>query len=370
MSSRHRSSVAQTSSSRLSGTQAVRNTAQLPPYQKPSYPLTQKAQIKLNSIHNATSITKLRDRHVKVQKDIEQSAGAINDALRERQERTKKRRIRLENQGEEDDESGEQELEELRRQVEEATRKLEAGMRNVIDGTVQIDRMQESLQWLRQHAAAEAQREYDTQMSQRQTQSQNRKRRSENNSDEEMDEEEDQDDEISSPGPTPLNVGAIALTGPTELYATRLQNKKDQYFTTSHLTRYADNNAYIGFKRMVHDAYYGDDGPPLPRKETWFNESGEPAPGITATQNRDDSDDDIAIERATISTKCPLTLLEFQNPVTSTICPHSFEEEAIMNMIRKSNSFLGSGPRRERTVQCPVPGCEQVRTSLLFSYLN
>lgn len=56
--------------------------------------------------------------------------------------------------------------------------------------------------------------------------------------------------------------------------------------------------------------------------------------------------------------KCPLTLLPFRDPVTSTKCPHSFEREAIHDMIARSNFQIppppNRGGRRIRAVKCPV----------------
>lgn len=75
--------------------------------------------------------------------------------------------------------------------------------------------------------------------------------------------------------------------------------------------------------------------------------------------------DDIAIERERISLKCPLTLLPFRDPVTSTKCPHSFEREAIEGMIASSATTApapaGSRARRVRSVKCPV--CSEVLTA-------
>lgn len=74
--------------------------------------------------------------------------------------------------------------------------------------------------------------------------------------------------------------------------------------------------------------------------------------------------DDIAIQRERISLKCPLTLLPFQDPVTSTKCPHSFEREAIMDMISRSGRYAPDANRpgrRLRAVKCPV--CSNLLTS-------
>lgn len=120
---------------------------------------------------------------------------------------------------------------------------------------------------------------------------------------------------------------------------------------------------------MVHDSKFpGDDVPPLPHSSTWFEHMEDTnarsgAPARTRNQNRGlspaGSDDDIAIERERISLKCPLTLIPYVDPVTSTKCPHSFEREAIMDMIKSSPTTIAPpasrrGQRRVHVVKCPV----------------
>jgi hypothetical protein len=62
-------------------------------------------------------------------------------------------------------------------------------------------------------------------------------------------------------------------------------------------------------------------------------------PGITSRDQRvgvgaeEDRDNDIAIARERISIKCPLTLQEFKDPVTSKKYPHTFKKLAILNII-------------------------------------
>jgi hypothetical protein len=74
--------------------------------------------------------------------------------------------------------------------------------------------------------------------------------------------------------------------------------------------------------------------------------------------NDDDDDDDVAINSERISLKCPITLLRFKDPVTSTKCPHSFERQAIEDMIRNGTAPARGGRRNQhhinRSVQCPV----------------
>ena len=130
---------------------------------------------------------------------------------------------------------------------------------------------------------------------------------------------------------------------------------------------YSTNNTYIGFYRVVHDAkYVADEIPPLPHSSTWFSHLEDPGTGSDGgreTASRTPAvpeDDDIEIDRERISLKCPLTLLPFQDPVTSTKCPHSFEKTAIEDMIRRSTFMVdadhsrATGHQRARAVQCPV----------------
>jgi hypothetical protein len=343
---------------------------ELPPYKKPSHPLSRNAQDSLKLIYNRRALSLLQDHHSKAEVQITDAARMINDQLRERQAFVERRRKKWERGINNDEqEKEERNLEELKEQTAELTKKLEIDMRTMIDGGMAAQRIHDTLEWLRKDGTDQLAAEYATQMSQRQTQqSQSQRRRRRQRGDDGDEDMEDEEDGSSSPGPTPLDGSRVALTGPYEMFKERQTKKHDEYTSISHFTRYAKNNSYTGFKKMVHDAQYGDDGPQLPRKETWFTETGSPAPGITATQG-DDDEDDIMVDKATISIKCPITLQKFKDPVTSSKCPHSFERTAIMDMIRGSSNRLGGDGVRgqgNRCVECPVTGCDQVRLPLSF----
>lgn len=132
---------------------------------------------------------------------------------------------------------------------------------------------------------------------------------------------------------------------------------------------YASHNNYIGFKRTVHDALHPEDeAPPMPHASTWFPTSPTSAPNtatrtrVRAKARRLTEEQELAIAREKISIRCPLTLLPFRDPVTSSKCPHSFEKEAILDMIEQSDARIGGTGRRGdkgvKAVQCPV--CEMV----------
>ncbi|KAF2649888.1 hypothetical protein K491DRAFT_159985 [Lophiostoma macrostomum CBS 122681] len=371
MSSRHRQSAARPAHSRPSGATASSSSRptiapSLPPYKKPSYPLTPAAQHKLRRLKGGTgSQTSFARKELckKAEENITQIAGTINDQLRDREERVARRRKKWE-QGHrvEEQEAEERGLKELHESVDQMTRRLEEGMRAAIDAGEAAQRLDEVINWLRDSAPGQLQNQYDTQMSQQPTQSQSQRRQRRHGDGEDGENGEDEQEEDSSPGPTPLTQNRVTLTGLGEMFSERLDRKKNEYTSFSHGARYAKNNSYIGFKAMVHDAKYGDDGPPMPHADTWFTEHDSPAPGITATQGDADDDDDIIMDRATVSTRCPLTFQQFKDPYTSKKCPHTFEKNAILEFIRRSQTRIGGNGRGpgERAIQCPVNGCDEI----------
>ncbi|RMJ22800.1 hypothetical protein PHISP_06338, partial [Aspergillus sp. HF37] len=170
------------------------------------------------------------------------------------------------------------------------------------------------------------------------------------------------------------------VTAPVQELDEKIGQCRADWERLSFTERYASNNAYIGFYRVVHDAKHpGDEVPPLPHSSTWFaHVEDTTAPSTSTTTQRSPAasrpgkrrarepspaeSDDVAIERERVSLKCPLTLLPFRDPVTSTKCPHSFEREAIEGMLAQSpldRPVPGAGRRgRVRLVKCPVCSLE------------
>ncbi|USP79554.1 E3 SUMO-protein ligase nse2 [Curvularia clavata] len=294
--------------------------------------------------------------------EIIAAAENVNDKLRDHAEYIARRKKKWDaGKNVEGRDLEERTMEELQLKVDEATAKLEESMRAVIDSGIAAQRIDETLEWLKTNAPTTLDQEYRTQMTQRemlrQSQSQvdSQRRRTQNvdgDGDTEM-------DNGPTPGPTPLDGSRIALTGASELFASRMQRQKDVYTSLSLTARYARNNDYRDFKRIVHDAKYGDDGPVLGHEDAWFTESGSPAPGITdSTQRGEFDDDDIVVDRANISTRCPITYQQFKEPYSSSKCPHTFEKNAILEMIRRGPHRIG----QQKAVDCPVTGCNQMLT--------
>lgn len=366
MSSRNRHSTARSVASRQSvgstlGTAGAPND-ELPAYQKPSHPLDADATRALR-ILQGRNLDDVKKHNKQAAEAITATVGSVNDMLREHTEYLDRRKRKWDaGKGLEERETEERLMEELQLRVDEATARLEESMRAVIDSGMAAQRLDATLDWLRQNAPTRLEEEYQTQMTQRSSQRQSRsqtdsqRRRAHGEDDEENSDEGDQ----PTPGPTPLVGPRVALTGASEMFIMRMQREKDAYTGLSLTARYARHNDYRDFKRIVHDAKYGDTGPVLGHEDTWFTETGSPAPGITDATRRDDfDDDDIVMDKATISTKCPITFQQLKEPYTSTKCPHTFEKNAILGMIQSSRRVNG---RKE--IECPISGCDQVR----FSY--
>lgn len=328
----------------------------LPLYKKPSHPLDGEAQRALREL-NGQSLTSLKKHNKDAITQIRSTAEGVNDMLSDHQ-RYFDARSKKWDAGKKLEEKEDEELiyADLKQRVEDATNKLEESMRAVIDSSVAAQRIEDTLEWLRQAAPRQLEEEYETQMTQRQM------RRGQTQPQAGSDADSDGDiqmDEGLTPGPTPLDGSRVALTGTLEMFTDRMTRESDAYTSNSLTARYARHNEYRDFRRVVHDARYGDAGPVLPHEDTWFTDAGEPQLGVTQRRGGafdNDADDDLVMDRATISTKCPITYQQLKEPYSSTKCPHTFEKTAILGMIRTSGSRFG--PRGTKSVTCPV--CDHV----------
>lgn len=349
----------------MAPTPSRNNADELPPYKKPSHPLDNDAQRAIAVLQGRSDLKKHSKNAVVT---ISTAAENINDMLREHAAYIERRQKKWEaGKNLDTKEEEEREMQELRQKVKHATDELEQSMRAVIDSGIAAQRIEDALEWLRQNAPAQLEQEYQTQMTQRATQRQSQTQRQDADGDEPMD-----DNDALTPGPTPLDGSRVALTGASELYTSRLQRQKNAYTSLSLTARYAKNNDYRDFKRIVHDATYGDSGPELGHEDTWFTDTGSPAPGVTDTRRGAlEDDDDIIVDKVKMSTTCPITFQQYKDPITSAKCPHTFERNAILDMIRNSSNRLGGGGQRgagEKAVECPCTGCSQVCSIFFFVF--
>jgi hypothetical protein len=151
---------------------------------------------------------------------------------------------------------------------------------------------------------------------------------------------------------------------------------------TRPMSRYAEQNDYIGFKRIIHDARNpGENAPPVPHPWTWFPAETGSLPAARRRRlasstdhigNGDDEDDDIMMTGVVSSLKCPLTLQTFKEPYSNRVCKHTFEKSAILEFHRQNAVVFvdpsqeeghrrGRGaPKGPKQLKCPERGCDAV----------
>ncbi|OJJ86002.1 SUMO ligase MMS21 [Aspergillus glaucus CBS 516.65] len=351
---------------------------QLPPYEPPLAPLTANSQHALANLAQSHKLKALQTHITHAVEKLGDSAAQVNERLTDARERytrymaRKRSRSQYENDGEVDDDGGDEEDEEVQRikrteeQVHAITEKLESEMRGIVDTEVKAGGLISILADLGKEA------ETASTTTQRQQPRNTRRRRNPNPDSDEDEDEEDEDEEDEDYQETQQQ----AVEPPSQKLTHQLTTETQNWNTLSLTQRYSTNNTYIGFYRMVHDAKHpGDDIPPLPHASTWFRHLEDPStaaapPPSQRPQTRRhqstpaEDDEDIAIESERVSLKCPLTLLTFQEPLTSRKCPHSFEKQAIMDMVAHSPMMVpgdgGDRRNRVRAVKCPV--CSVVLT--------
>lgn len=339
-----------------------RSNASLPEYEPPSFSLNPTAQRELAALIQKSNLRKLEEHLKEAQASVSNAAADVNDRLSEAEKASKKRKAKEVENGDQNEgaEDAEKSLEELRDKVDRMTQRMDESMRNLIDGQHGVQAMKESVDSTADFARVNASTQASTQG---RTQTQRRRRRTEDGDGEDGEEDEDYADFE----PTDPAANTQAQRSAIDNFRRDVENAKTRYQAHSLTARYAENNEYKQFRRVVHDARHHDGAVPLANPSEWFPEGERPAPGVTtraaAAEADDDDDDDIAVSKASISTKCPLTLQEFKDPLSSTKCPHSFEREAILSMISGAAARPVEGKSRaEKAVQCPVSGCSKVLT--------
>jgi hypothetical protein len=365
MSTRARQSTA----SVVPSSQHPASTTTNPNYEPPQFTLNPEAQRALADLARKHQLKQLDDSFENAQSAITLCAAGINEQLSRREAHFKKLRQRQQSshdgEGEVDLGAAEAELEGIRVKVENMTKRMEEGMRKMIDGRHAIEHMKGSVASVADAARADA----STQASTLNTRSQSRRRRG---GDGEDDEDANEEEEYQDFTPTDPAGGTQPVPSVSGAWMRKIDDEKMRYQNFTMAQRYAKENDYINFKGMVHSSRFPDGDLQQPHASTWFTENGAvPQPGVTGAgaAGDEDDDDDIQIQRSKTSTKCPLTLQEFKDPVTSSKCQHSFEASAIMEMLRNSSDRIGGqrGPRGaqtggEKAVRCPVASCDHMLT--------
>ncbi|OCH86400.1 hypothetical protein OBBRIDRAFT_738066 [Obba rivulosa] len=122
-------------------------------------------------------------------------------------------------------------------------------------------------------------------------------------------------------------------------YEKGVRNKVEEYNQKTIRQKYAKNEEYSTFRQAIFEVQHPDTAMP-------------PVTDFLPREEGDDSDDDedVVVGGVTQDFKCPLTLTLLQDPMTSTVCGHSFSAAAI-------KEYLGNS--RNVKKPCPASGCKK-----------
>src|SRR5271170_5243761 len=296
--------------------------------------LNAQGQQALRELLQAQAVRKrLQHRLNSAVKRLTYTAGQLNDRASDQRIEYEKRRRGLEEKGEEVDDEQDR-TESFQRKVNDLTEKMDQGIRSVIDSRAWLDGVSQALR----HVSSRTDelviaKQRHLQRSRRPT---GRIADDEDGEDNQNGDGEAAEDQLDS------------SDAPSALLRDSLSRSKDVWTSKTPTDRYANNNDYTGFYRTVFDAKNpGEDAPPVPHASLWFAEEEgrehqlkQNSQGQSGGSAGDDEDSDLEVASERIRTKCPITFLTFKDPWKSKKCPHSFEKEAIMDMIDKSTDYL------------------------------
>ncbi|KAI4197500.1 MAG: hypothetical protein LQ350_005877 [Teloschistes chrysophthalmus] len=363
--------MASTARSRISDANARPSShpAHLPVYEPLTHTLNPAAQQALHNLPTTHSLNDLKRRLQTAVAHLTEITGDLNDQHQARKADYDKLKARKAARAREvegsqgasnEDEEGDRRMEETSKDIEDRTAKMDEGTRRIIDVQARVEGAKTALNELDTNTIQNTTATQSTLgASQYRSRSQNQRRLGNDD-----DDEGDDDDNTTQRANT--HIGPPAL----DVFKSKLSAAEATYTSLSLQDRYASHNDYIGFRKIVHDAQHPDDDTPLPHPSTWFPSSSNPSSNPnhnknlsrTASANANgapdsDSDPEIQIAREKRSIRCPLTLLPMTDPLTSTLCPHSFEKSAILGMLEAStlrhNPTPGARGGGEKALKCP-----------------
>ncbi|KAJ5899506.1 hypothetical protein N7495_004250 [Penicillium taxi] len=340
---------------------------EMPEYEPPSVSLRAEAQRHLAQLLESQELQVVKTQLQHATEKLGISVGKVTEKLtdaRVQHERDKNKRLA---DGEEwNDQAADEQLAETEKRLGALTGRIDEEIRYIIDGETRLEELENSINVIvAEEADAQASMHSPVERRTRSSRQQ-----------QQHDDDEDEVDPNRETTPEREARERNTENPPSGRLDKMLEQHNKEWNQLSLTERYSKNNSYINFYRHVHNAKFpGDEKPPLPHSSTWFAHLEDTSAGsqvqsrTSAGQNRSKrsrrepspaDSDDIAIATERISLKCPLTLLQFREPVTSTKCLHSFEREAIHEMISTSSTSIptpgtnGRGGQRIRVVKCPV----------------
>jgi len=267
--------------------------------------------------------------------------GPLNDRAYEEKTRYLKRQSRLRENGQDEEEEEREAHETFQHQVETLTNRMDTSIRKVIDDRAWLDGLPDAIRQATTNSSSGLPSTLRTTQSSTQdppshAQSSRRPK------DYDLDEDEDED--------LLLTAQVRPAESPSALLGAALAAQETAWNHKTLTQRYAYDNDYAGFYRVIYDTQNpSEHAPPVPHPDTWFaNEEGRPVENSQGlgpgAETDEESDLEIASERLRI--KCPITYLPYRDPVTSVKCKHSYEKSAILEMLESTAEYVPWTPEQ------------------------
>lgn len=274
----------------------------------------------------------------------------VNERAFEDRQRRKNRLDKLQEKGEHETDAAKQEYEEFQQKATALTNQMDESIRKVVDDQMWCEEVGDSIK----HIITKS-KDLQTRARQRNC----------------TDEEDDQEDEDQVP-----RIEVDPAESSTALLHAAQTTAETRWNAQTLTERYSQHPTYEEYYKMKHYAQHSSENPPpLPYPSMWFAVQGgrNTQRTISGTQRgtqrsadddemQDDSDQqameddtEIQVSSENRSCKCPLTFVWFENPVTSTKCPHSFEKSAILEVIRASNEHIPLSPEQLEDLNSRFP---------------
>ncbi|KAL6247568.1 hypothetical protein RBB50_005914 [Rhinocladiella similis] len=341
-------------------------------------PLNEDAIASLQALAKDKTLTTKLAKYLKdASEHLAQTVDQLNEIGYDRRIKHDRHRKRRDANGE-GHEDADRDFEEFQNKVETLTNKMDMSIRAIVDDQTWLEDLPNAIKEAASKAelsSTQTQQSYNpTPLSTRRT----------------VPDDEDDDEDVDEGRPSRTRNSTSqsaphAADAPHVLLSAALQKQHRDWSSKTPTEKYAHHNFYAGFKRMLYDALHpGEEQPPMPNPDLWF--AAEEGRDVLLSQRPrgggdDDSEEsDVEIARETTRIKCPITLLPFQDPVTSQKCKHSYEKEAIFGMLRTSREHAPLGAdqlhelsqipnrtersRREREMQTRTVKCPECNVPL------
>lgn len=320
--------------------------------------LSDDAQAALSQVlQNHAKSTKLSQHLSFAIRQITESTGDINEAGYEKRLRHSKALARRRANEEDSDDEERAAHDAFQEKVQTLTNQMDMSIRSAVDNQILLEDFPPIMRAVLAAGGEQStqQQERDNQSptpihSTRQTQTERRGAHSQAQS--------NQDDESLDHNTTdfPGTARSQSAATPHSVLQSELRKQSRDWQSKTLTERYTPNNNYRGWKRVLYDANNPDEAaPPMPDDSLWFAaEEGRERELVFQRASHSaedgDSESDVEISRETVRLICPITLLPYQNPVTSANCKHSYEQDAILDMLRTSSDHIPFDSQQEADI--------------------